>query len=492
MNISSRCKPHGRIQRMMTLLCLSTLLAGFPLFHRAFSAGRQATLLDNQKAKEAGCNVSGILPHYTLVSRSGTPDPSKGFYGYAAYTHVADSDLPTDHDWHDFNAYLYLDEDAYPNNSDTNFEATANYLVPLAFPFWRPNQTKVMEVEWDSTYLPQRFWPVAGDRLWMKGHFIWDCGHPDGYHNEIHPPKAIAFTRSEPSSLINNGELDYTNLTTVYIHGRGGYPRVDIPGVGSYESSDSPVATENYEFYAPLPDAKFVTGNASPSYRLVELPYGGPTPQVSLEEYPAKSGKWRAKIKYALSLGDPNPDRKFAAVIATGWRIDQTHDVTIRKFTIKLDKIRVHDSHSTFCRTDWNLWVVVNGHWLKVRDTNALAHSDETRLINRSLSVALAETPGGPAKLVVQTTGWVSAFDGAFGIRNDPVGAVARTVPKLGTLNVLNTTEGKIGMIHDVYASPTFGRGGHESSSSRFEEIDRTLGPAETTGDYILTYSILE
>ena len=62
-----------------------------------------------------------------------------------------------------------------------------------------------MEMEWEigttndgsDDRFPKEFWPSEGDRVWMVGRYIFDCGHPPP-HTELHPANAVAFTHFEP------------------------------------------------------------------------------------------------------------------------------------------------------------------------------------------------------------------------------------------------------------------------------------------------------
>jgi hypothetical protein len=82
-----------------------------------------------------------------------------------------------------------------------------------------------MEVEWENASLmdegegfqriwgaiPEYAWPTAGDRVWVAGRWIFDCGHPGvpaaapvkqyvKYSTEIHPPRAlVAFRLNHPA-----------------------------------------------------------------------------------------------------------------------------------------------------------------------------------------------------------------------------------------------------------------------------------------------------
>jgi hypothetical protein len=63
-----------------------------------------------------------------------------------------------------------------------------------------------LECEWDTGFLPSWAWPQQGDRIWMIGRWIYDCGHPgaSGHKSELHPPRAIATFRSEAVQFEGN------------------------------------------------------------------------------------------------------------------------------------------------------------------------------------------------------------------------------------------------------------------------------------------------
>ena len=117
----------------------------------------------------------------------------------------------------------------------------------------------------ETRYFPSLFWPAVGDQVWMVGRWVFDCGHPP-YRTEIHPPKAVAFTRFEPTIIPGETYPAWTNRTYVYVHGQGGY----------YQS---PVTGPGYEFDIPLPAKPF--SNTRERYNelkleILDLPFGGP------------------------------------------------------------------------------------------------------------------------------------------------------------------------------------------------------------------------
>ncbi|MGH7452440.1 MAG: hypothetical protein ACRENG_13925, partial [bacterium] len=82
----------------------------------------------------------------------------------------------------------------------------------------------VIECEWDSGFLPSWAWPQRGNRVWVVGRWVYDCGHlENGYHRtEIHPPKAVASFRTEAVPLSGNSGPTRANLAMLYIGQKGG------------------------------------------------------------------------------------------------------------------------------------------------------------------------------------------------------------------------------------------------------------------------------
>jgi len=79
-----------------------------------------------------------------------------------------------------------------------------------------------MEVEWDNASLmdekegfqriwgsvPEFAWPAVGDRVWVQGRWIFDCGHPSSssrdfvkFSTELHPPHALVTYRLNHPAL---------------------------------------------------------------------------------------------------------------------------------------------------------------------------------------------------------------------------------------------------------------------------------------------------
>ena len=155
-----------------------------------------------------------------------------------------------------------------------------------------PSGEPVMEMEWEvgtSNYgitdrFPTKFWPWPGDRVWMLGRWVFDCGHYDtimdptdgsldaiNFTTEIHPPTAVAFTRQEPVIFPGDNSPSVSSKTYIYMNGLGGY----------YDSPVPLAAGDNYEFDVPLPPKP--SPNAQPCTAILELLFGDPQPTITIQ-----------------------------------------------------------------------------------------------------------------------------------------------------------------------------------------------------------------
>jgi hypothetical protein len=160
------------------------------------------------------------------------------------------------HNSHDQNFDVKLDPAYQFLNSDANHVVTTDRGLER----W-------MEMEWEVNNFPP-FLASDGDRVWMMGRWVFDCGHPP-YETEIHPPFAVAFTREEPTLFAGDWAPSLTNKTYFYVYGRGGYYNAET-GIPAMR------LLRNYEFDIALP------AKPSPASELVvdlvDLPFGGPRP----------------------------------------------------------------------------------------------------------------------------------------------------------------------------------------------------------------------
>jgi hypothetical protein len=149
-----------------------------------------------------GCNDSAsilrLLPAWLPVEPD---DHIQTLEGVVLKSHISSEDAPFNHTFltpkqqmgahglkvaHDWNIIVAPDVKYQDLMSDANFL----------------NEGAAVEVEWETDYgndfyLPPDAVPGMGDRIYMKGRWIYDCGHPP-YRTEIHPPAALVVMRREP------------------------------------------------------------------------------------------------------------------------------------------------------------------------------------------------------------------------------------------------------------------------------------------------------
>jgi hypothetical protein len=137
---------------------------------------------------------------------------------------VSETDLPMGHDSHDHNFDLQITR---PEDADLLSDV---------------NDDNAIEVEWEigttpgergpgapERTFPRWAWPSVGDRVWVNGAWIFDCGHGENVNGaihretEIHPPRAIATMRNQLAVLPGSGATPVpVTATDLYIHGHAG------------------------------------------------------------------------------------------------------------------------------------------------------------------------------------------------------------------------------------------------------------------------------
>jgi hypothetical protein len=419
--------------------------------------------VDPAVATTRGCRTGGLFrrneadPHWVSVH----DEDNRAAEGVVRESLISFEDLPLDHDSHDVNFDVKLD-DAY---DDLN--SSANQV--------NDHRETVMEMEWESKYFPLAFWPVVDDRAWVVGRWIFDCGHPPA-RSEIHPPLATAFTRLEPAAFTGDAVPSLTTKTFVYIHGRGGY-----------YSSARPVATRDYEFDIVVPPRP--SQSAELRAEILSLPYGGPAIRPLLS---VQSG--HVHVRYPLAaINDPSPDRKFGAVILAGWR-EPRLTRGYRKLRITLDNVRINTRHATLAEAEWQLWVLTGNRWietLRTHDAPGLpvptpetgnVRDRDVVAIRKSSEIVVPDDGSLPVR--IQTTGWESnSIDRRFGAR--PNGVRDLRIADIGGL--LNNNA-PLGVVAKAYsAAEKFGIGVHDDLSER-NPLATTS--AKTNGDFNLRYHI--
>jgi len=224
--------------------------------------------------------------------------------GVAVASDVAYNDTPANHNSHDQDFAILVDEAYDGLLSNVNRPNTAGLDNLEADDGDDDLRTPTrIGVEWElgtfpgekgqtvpQRYFPRWAWPSVGDRVWTNGHWVFDCGHgksvgvfrpnpiPGGippivfvgdefFRTEIHPARAIATMRQQADTLPGTGTTPVpVTATDLYIHGEAGFVTdilncgmsIVVDGVGGGGDPDacptktSPIA-ENFDFDICLP-----------------------------------------------------------------------------------------------------------------------------------------------------------------------------------------------------------------------------------------------
>jgi hypothetical protein len=156
--------------------------------------------------------LEGVVPAPPPSERATSQTPSE----------VAEEDTPWNHHSHDKTTFVVPD---------------AGYRHLLSSYVTADGQTAEhphVEVEWEQHALPRFVWPSVGDRVWVEGQWVFDCGHVGPtddprlvrFSTEIHPPRALTTFRQVPGApLPLTGAFTDLPVTQadMFVSGNGGY-----------------------------------------------------------------------------------------------------------------------------------------------------------------------------------------------------------------------------------------------------------------------------
>jgi hypothetical protein len=181
--------------------------------------------------------------------------------GIAHNVKMASNDTPANHFSHDLDFEVRLDP------GQTHLLSTqAEDSLPIEWEAGvRPN-----EKTGDGAHpiFPKRAWPSEGDRIWVDGNWIFDCGHPtdDGlYKTEIHPARALATMRDVAAPIPGTGTTPVpVTMVDLHITGKGGFapnqlncgPDIIIGDHGSTCGQDPAPEDDSYKT-TPINDTDF-------------------------------------------------------------------------------------------------------------------------------------------------------------------------------------------------------------------------------------------
>jgi hypothetical protein len=290
-----------------------------------------------------GFNVAKVLPAWIPATLDPSDHRSRPMTveGLVTKSRVTSTDFPLK-PWHlnyDWNIFVFV---------DPQYE----YLLSPAV---LGHDDGSLECEWDTEGAPLWALPQPGDRVWMVGRWIYDCGHFNesgpGHRTEIHPPKAIASFRSEAASFPGNGGPTRANKAFVFIGRRGGY-------------IDQSINDQDYEFDLYLPPKPHA--DAVPTM-LVEHVLGPSSIRPQMTAVPDVDPRaWRVVIPFK---GVSSDVKDYGVIISGGWSDPSgTETQKVRRLRVRLDKLQFDGFGGG------RLYVGVNGRWQLV--TQLLADID--------------------------------------------------------------------------------------------------------------------
>lgn len=167
-------------------------------------------------SRDRGAIFTHLVPNWAYVNdgdhpASGAPPPQQWAQGVAqsAYdtersAHPTGVDDPFTHTSYDFIFNLRVDPQDASLLAGTQAEGTGNYAG-------KNEETGRLHVERESGTFPSFAWPDRGDKVAVRGAWVWDCDHagPTGERTEIHPFHAIFVQRNpSPNSAYGDAEGD--------------------------------------------------------------------------------------------------------------------------------------------------------------------------------------------------------------------------------------------------------------------------------------------
>ncbi len=251
--------------------------------------------------------------------------------GIVTKSKVASNDFPFQ-PWHTY----------YDWNFHVRFDKQYKYLYSPA------NKNDDIECEWDTAFLPRWAWPQVGQRVWIVGRWIYDCGHPENnqHRSELHPPKAVASFRTEAVKFRENRGLTRANNAILYIGQNGGYWR-------------QPINDQDYAFDLYLPPKPY--REAVPVWKVASQTGSLPV-QPQITPYPAGNPRV-LRVVIPLKGVTPHP-REYGAIISGGWSDPRgTESAKIKRLRVTVEKFFRDANLDSYSSDEWYQYVGINGRW---------------------------------------------------------------------------------------------------------------------------------
>ena len=334
-----------------------------------------------------------FVPSWVAASSNSDTSETRTIEGILTRSHISGKDFPLYlwHKYYDWNFYVLPDKQYRYLVSESNGEHTL-YVHNLqqttaeesanGWPSKFKESDPVIECEWDTGgSLPLWALPQDGDRIWIRGRWIYDCGHlEDGKaRSEIHPPKAIVSFRQEAAQLPENNKPTAVTQAKVFIGRDGGYYR-------------QPINDEDYEFDLYLPLQPYPEAKPQWEVKTITDAASRIPPQIT----PVPSVNPRLlKVRIPLKDAIPHPE-DYGLIISGGWsdpKKTESSDIRHVKVTVHsidfkgfLSNRELLDSKSEIL-DEKHIYVGINGRWELLRR----GEGDKIEL-NFSQSLSLSST----------------------------------------------------------------------------------------------------
>jgi hypothetical protein len=351
--------------------------------------------------------LEGTVPGPTLPEPSNAQAPSE----------VSEEEVPWNHYTHDM-TFKVLPDPGYKH-------LLSSYMAMDSQGNLTGGVHSTIETEWETgAFFDENFWPAVGDRIWVEGRWVFDCGHNGlsndnptevnkcgekcvRYETEMHPPRALAVFRQHRGGLLSlNGHMTWVPVTQadIFVSGNGGGANdacslvIRHINVVTGQSDDCqhtgpiiPINDRNYVFdiYPPGTDYRTYEDNltfrvhppssnasvvAIPTFTLVGspiqpllCPIDATTPpptqtETACPQLPAHP----TRIRVILPFKGSQYTQAFRESIQVGWNVPPT--TSIRTFRISLHEFKIiHNGESTV-DGDWRVYVNVGGQWRYLND----------------------------------------------------------------------------------------------------------------------------
>lgn len=287
-----------------------------------------------------------------------------------------------------------LNHDSQDHNSVIEADPEFQGLLPAG--------QEDLEIEWEFTHYPDRFWPTQQDRIAAEGYWIHDCAHGD--KTEIHPPVMAAAQRPRAIEIPASIGLG-TNvwvpgiITDVWVNSRAGEITRNCSWTGLHNVPFVPVP-----FFSCPPHSAGLTRNPirkvlrfdillprNPQDVIAPTKSAPPVPLFIEVQNPANStgpdpvivpdAQKRNVLHVSADLTGFSGEAYSRRIVA-GWAYPSPDNWGLRRWKLRIDSLDVHDDADGRLRGDgdWRFWINANNagkEWEKIFHCNGCVHGLE-------------------------------------------------------------------------------------------------------------------